>query len=229
MGGDADCIVSGHSPVGGIDIWAEDIAREAGIALDLKAHNAWNPPAGYGFKARNIDIAAELTSSSSSTCCRPATKGCASPAATTAPARQAAPRQMGGCWTGNYALKLGKPAMWWRGPAAARARTPDARAPKAGSPSAPPASLGCADVIAMRSADWLIDSKPVSEVLLIEVKSTAGGPYEHFGPADRARLIAAAKQAGASTAFAWWPKNGNFTWYPSANWPSRGTQLALEA
>ena len=92
-----------------------------------------------------------------------------------------------------------------------------------------PASLGCADVIAMRSADWLIDSKPVSEVLLIEVKSTAGGPYEHFGPADRARLLAAAKQAGASAALAWWPKNGKLTWYPSANWPSRGTQLALEA
>lgn len=42
-----------------------------------------------------------------------------------------------------------------------------------------PASLGCADVIALRDG-----SRP----RLVEVKSTAGGPYEHFGPAARERL-----------------------------------------
>jgi len=49
------------------------------------------------------------------------------------------------------------------------------------------ASLGCADVIALRAG-----SRP----RLIEVKSTAQGPYEHFGPADRERLRLAAGLAG---------------------------------
>lgn len=55
----ADMLVSGHSPVGGIDIWSEDEARFLGIAMDLKVPliAAWNPPNGYGFKARNLDIA----------------------------------------------------------------------------------------------------------------------------------------------------------------------------
>ncbi len=43
-----------------------------------------------------------------------------------------------------------------------------------------PASLGCADVIALR-----LGSRP----RLIEVKSTAQGPYERFSPAARARTV----------------------------------------
>lgn len=55
----ATTMVSGHSPVGGIDIWAEEEAEKLGIPLDLKIPevNQWNPPGGYGFKARNLDIA----------------------------------------------------------------------------------------------------------------------------------------------------------------------------
>jgi hypothetical protein len=30
------CMVSGHSPAGGIDIWAEEIAMDLGMLLDLK-------------------------------------------------------------------------------------------------------------------------------------------------------------------------------------------------
>lgn len=54
-----DAMVSGHSPVGGIDIWAEEIATILGIPLDLKvpAVNQWDPPGAYGYKARNLDIA----------------------------------------------------------------------------------------------------------------------------------------------------------------------------
>jgi Holliday junction resolvase len=51
-----------------------------------------------------------------------------------------------------------------------------------------PASLGVADVVALRAG-----SRP----RLIEVKSTAQGPYEHFGPADRERLRVASGLAGA--------------------------------
>jgi hypothetical protein len=55
----ASAMVSGHSPVGGIDIWSEEEAVELGIPLDLKIPeiNQWDPVGGYGYKARNLDIA----------------------------------------------------------------------------------------------------------------------------------------------------------------------------
>ena len=51
------CIVSGHSPVGGIDLWAEEIANECNLATDIKTprQHAWDGE--YGYKARNLDIA----------------------------------------------------------------------------------------------------------------------------------------------------------------------------
>jgi Holliday junction resolvase len=75
-----------------------------------------------------------------------------------------------------------------------------------------PASLGVADVVALRDG-----SRP----LLIEVKSTAQGPYEHFGPADRERLRLAAEMAGADAFLAWWPPRGTLRWIPVAEWPAR--------
>ena len=53
----ADVVVSGHCPLGGIDIWAEEEADKLGIELDLKIpqQNSWDGE--YGFKARNLDIA----------------------------------------------------------------------------------------------------------------------------------------------------------------------------
>jgi len=52
-------LVSGHSPVGGIDIWSEHIAVSLGLKTRIFAPRtfAWDPPSGYGFKARNLDIA----------------------------------------------------------------------------------------------------------------------------------------------------------------------------
>lgn len=74
-----------------------------------------------------------------------------------------------------------------------------------------PASLGCADVIALRDGN-----RP----RLIEVKSTAGGPYEHFGPLSRARLSAAARLAGADALLAWWPPRGQLRWITENEWPA---------
>jgi Holliday junction resolvase len=74
-----------------------------------------------------------------------------------------------------------------------------------------PASLGCADVIALRDG-----SRP----RLIEVKSTAQGPYEHFGPTSRARLSAAARLAGAEALLAWWPPRGQLRFIAEAEWPT---------
>lgn len=73
-----------------------------------------------------------------------------------------------------------------------------------------PASLGVADVIALREG-----SRP----RLIEVKSTAQGPYEHFGPAARARLRFAARLAGAEAFLAWWPSRGPLRWIGESEWP----------
>lgn len=58
-----------------------------------------------------------------------------------------------------------------------------------------PASLGVADVIAVRAG----------EIRLIEVKSTRSR-WSGFGPADRARLVLAARQAGGTGYLVWWPK-----------------------
>ncbi len=73
-----------------------------------------------------------------------------------------------------------------------------------------PASLGCADVIALREG-----SRP----RLIEVKSTAAGPYHSFGPAARVRLRLAAQMAGADALLAWWPSRGSLRWIPETEWP----------
>ena len=80
-----------------------------------------------------------------------------------------------------------------------------------------PASLGVADVIALRDG-----SRP----RLIEVKSTAQGPYETFGPAARHKLRLAAELAGADAYLAWWPKNGTLHWIHSSEWPIRQAVLA---
>ena len=73
-------------------------------------------------------------------------------------------------------------------------------------------SFGCADLVALRSGDrpWLV-----------EVKSTAGGPYERFGPADRKRLSLAARMAGADALLAWWPPRGKLRWIAEAEWPCK--------
>lgn len=75
-----------------------------------------------------------------------------------------------------------------------------------------PASLGVADVIALKAGE---------RSRLVEVKSTAQGPYEHFGPADRAELADAARVAGADALLAYWPPRGKLTWIPESSWPAR--------
>lgn len=71
-------------------------------------------------------------------------------------------------------------------------------------------SLGDADLVALRAG-----SRP----MLVEVKSTAGGPYERFGPADRAALLFAARLAGADAVLVWWPPRGQIRFIPSSEWP----------
>lgn len=57
-------------------------------------------------------------------------------------------------------------------------------------------------------------------VRLIQVKSTRH-PYEHFGPADRAALLAEAVLAGASAELWHWPKHAREPRIiASAEWPA---------
>lgn len=72
-----------------------------------------------------------------------------------------------------------------------------------------PASLGI-DVIALRAGE-----RP----RLIEVKSTAAGPYEHFGPSDRQAASTLAEMAGAEAWLVWWPSRGEMRWIAEAEWP----------
>lgn len=50
-------VVSGHCHLGGVDIWAEEIAKELGVPTLIFApkDHSWAGP--YGYKARNLDIA----------------------------------------------------------------------------------------------------------------------------------------------------------------------------
>jgi hypothetical protein len=50
---------SGHSPMGGVDIWSEEIAAEMGLEMSIHAPtvNRWDGPGG--FKDRNLAIAKE--------------------------------------------------------------------------------------------------------------------------------------------------------------------------
>lgn len=74
-----------------------------------------------------------------------------------------------------------------------------------------PASLGVADLVALRDG-----SRP----RLVEVKSTAQGPYERFGPTARERLSGAARLAGGEALVAWWPPRGELRWIREDEWPA---------
>lgn len=77
-------------------------------------------------------------------------------------------------------------------------------------------SLGDADLVALREG-----SRP----RIIEVKSTAGGPYERFVPAERAQLRLAARIAGADAWLCWWPPRRKPIWIAASEWP--GSKEAL--
>lgn len=78
-------------------------------------------------------------------------------------------------------------------------------------------SLGDADVVALRAG---------FPPRLIEVKSTSR-PYERFGPGERRRLAAAARQAGAEAWMAWWPlRKREPVWLHQADWPEPRTAAA---
>jgi Holliday junction resolvase len=71
-------------------------------------------------------------------------------------------------------------------------------------------SLGDADLVALKAGHV---------PRLVEVKSTAAGPFHSFGPKARADLLFAARLAGASAWLCWWPPRGKPVWLSSREWP----------
>jgi hypothetical protein len=105
-------LVSGHSPVGGVDIYAEDICKKLGMPLDLKIPRQHIWDAEYGYKQRNLDIARDsdevhvilvdkypegYKGMRFNKCYHCNTSDHI---------------KSGGCWTGKQAGKLGKKVFW---------------------------------------------------------------------------------------------------------------------
>jgi hypothetical protein len=106
-------LVSGHSPVGGIDIWSEEIAKELGIPMEIKSpkDHAWD--GSYGYRARNLDIArsSDVVNVILVADYPPNFHGykfneCYHCHTTDH-------IKSGGCWTGRQAKQLGKRVKWW--------------------------------------------------------------------------------------------------------------------
>jgi hypothetical protein len=93
-------------------------------------------------------------------------------------------------------------------------------------------SHGCADLWAAKHSGWgkgpLIGSDGIerghgetwTRLRLIQVKATAGGPYERFQPAERAELSSLAAQTGGRAELCWWPPHKPAVWLSQSDWPS---------
>lgn len=57
--------------------------------------------------------------------------------------------------------------------------------------------------------------------MLVQVKSTSGGPYERFPPSERLALQHEAVMAGATAVLAWWPPRRPLQMIPATDWPAR--------
>lgn len=106
-------LVSGHSPVGGIDIWAEEIANELGIPTDIKTpkQHIWNSE--YGYRQRNLDIAksSDVIAIILVNKLPPNYKGMTFSKCYHCNSNTHI--KSGACWTGKQALKLGKKVHWY--------------------------------------------------------------------------------------------------------------------
>jgi len=107
-----DVLVSGHSPVGGVDIWAEEVAMSLHLAMDLRVpkQHKWN--AEYGYKQRNIDIAKSSDRLYVITVDRYPEDYKGMRFKKCYHCNSVDHIKSGGCWTGKVAMKLGKEVYW---------------------------------------------------------------------------------------------------------------------
>jgi hypothetical protein len=111
--------ISGHSPMGGIDIWTEEAAKELGIKMEIKAPKQQTWDAEYGYKQRNLDIARTcdeihviLVTEYPETYKGKKFNECYHCAKHPEGKEIAKHVKSGGCWTGWEAFKLGKECFW---------------------------------------------------------------------------------------------------------------------
>jgi hypothetical protein len=64
-------------------------------------------------------------------------------------------------------------------------------------------------------------------LLLVQVKSTGNGPYDHFRPLDRDHLLAEADSCGAEAVLAFWPPYGSLQLIDAHAWPKRARMEAV--
>lgn len=105
-----DTVVSGHCHLGGIDIWAEMVADSIGAQklIYLPRTNAW----ASGYKPRNIQIAkaSDVVHIIVVATLPDTYKGMRFSLCYHCGSKDHV--KSGGCWTGKYAQKLGKEAIW---------------------------------------------------------------------------------------------------------------------
>jgi len=112
-------LVSGRSPVGGVDVWAEEEADRLCRQKVIHAPRVeqWDPLGQYGYKARNLDIAKSsdevrviVVKDYPSDYNGMRFDGCYH-----CMGRNDNPSHVksGGCWTGIQAQKLGKKVVWY--------------------------------------------------------------------------------------------------------------------
>lgn len=107
-----DTVVSGRSPVGGIDIWAEQVAENIGAPTLIfpPKCKAWDT----GYKPRNILIAqhSDIVHCIVVTRYPPGYKGMVFQKCYHCFEDRQWHVKSGGCWTAKYALGLGKQTQW---------------------------------------------------------------------------------------------------------------------
>lgn len=94
-------------------------------------------------------------------------------------------------------------------------------------------SLGSTDLLAskrhlsFRNGPCVrLTGEPLAEVLLVQVKGTAKGPFHSFGPAERAELLADAERAGGVAVLAWRAPRKKWEWLYPDSWPEARKRAA---
>ena len=107
-------LISGHSPVGGVDIWAEEIALQLGIGLDIKTPKAHSWSGIYGYRGRNLDIAksSDIVHIIVSQQYPEGYEGGRFKICYHCGSERPPHVKSGGCWTGIKAQALGKTVIW---------------------------------------------------------------------------------------------------------------------
>ena len=105
---------SGHSPLGGVDIYVEEEGTKLGIKLDIKEPKTLSWNGDYGYKARNIDIAKSDVVYVIVAKEYPSTyKGQRFKICYHCKERRESHVKSGGCYTGWKAIELGNKAEWF--------------------------------------------------------------------------------------------------------------------